>query len=155
LVVLEPGDREAILDQAGRESPNECCGVLIGHGAVVERVVPTANALSSPVAFKVEPRELLDVLLGAESEGLDVVGYYHSHPASPAYPSPTDVRYAASWPGAVHLIVSLIDPVPSVRAFSIEMIGLKASSALDGLPSGSGEAGKTDPVIRELEVVTR
>jgi proteasome lid subunit RPN8/RPN11 len=154
-VLLRSTDRDAIVTQARREYPNECCGVLLGHGRCVERIRPTANSAKSPVVFQVEPRELLDVLLAAEAESLDVLGYYHSHTGSPAYPSPTDVRYAAGWPGAVHLIVSLAYPTPSLRAYSIEATGdpslLPAGG--DGDSADGGRRHGAD--IRELEVLVR
>ncbi len=154
-VSLSAADRDAIVAQARREYPNECCGVLLGHGRCVERVRPTANTAKSPVVFEVEPREILDVLLAAEAESVEVLGYYHSHTGSAAYPSPTDVRYAAGWPGAVHLIVSLAYPDPSLRAYSIE----KSSEAAP-LPAGeesdaSGSARGHGAEIRELEVLLR
>ena len=153
-VLLDTADRDAIVAQARREYPNECCGVLLGHDRRVERIRPTANAAKSPVVFQVEPRELLDVLLAAESDSLEVLGYYHSHTGSAAYPSPTDVRYAAGWPGAVHLIVSLAYSTPSLRAYSIEAAGetVPPAGGEGGEPAGDRRLGGT---IRELEVQLR
>ena len=153
-VTLRSADRDSIVAQARSEHPNECCGVLLGHRDRVERIQPTQNSLRSPVVFEVDPRELLDVLLAAEAASLDVLGYYHSHTSSPAYPSPTDVRYAAGWPDAVHLIVSLADATPSLRAYSIQ------ASAESAAHAGGGEGGAslaTRPAvgIRELEVLLR
>lgn len=149
-VSIDADDLVSIAAQARRESPDECCGVLFGQGGLVRRAHPTSNVLHSPVAFEVEPLELLNALLAAEAEGLDVVGYYHSHPASPAYPSPTDVRFSAGWPGAVHLIVSLAGSAPTVRAFAIDV----ADEPAEVLGQAPG-AEAPRRVIRELEVVLR
>jgi [CysO sulfur-carrier protein]-S-L-cysteine hydrolase len=154
-VCLRAADRDAIFAQAQREYPNECCGVLLGHGDSVEQIRPTANSTGSPVVFEVDPRELLDVLLAAEAESLDVLGYYHSHTASPAYPSPTDVRYAAGWPDAVHLIVSLADALPSLRAFSIETVGESERVTAGGDGTVAGATRRPGAEIRELEVLLR
>ena len=153
-VSLGAADRDAIVAQARREYPNECCGVLLGHGRCVERIRPTANASRSPVVFEVEPRELLEVLLAAEAESVEVVGYYHSHTGSAAYPSPTDVRYAAGWPGAVHLIVSLAYPTPSLRAYAIEAVG-DAEPLPAGGEGGTASGRRPEADIRELEVLLR
>ena len=154
-VSLSAADRDAIVAQAKREYPNECCGVLLGHGRCVERIRATANGARSPVVFQVEPRELLDVLLAAEAESIEVLGYYHSHTGSPAYPSPTDVRYAAGWPGAVHLIVSLAGVTPSLRAYSIEAAGEAAPLPTGGRDDSPASARGPEPDIRELEVLLR
>lgn len=154
-VSLSAADRDAIVAQARREYPNECCGVLLGRGRCVERIRPTANAARSPVVFQVEPRELLDVLLAAEAESLEVLGYYHSHTGSPAYPSPTDVRYAAGWPDAVHLIVSLMDTTPSLQAYSIDASGEAMPGTAGGEGNATGGARRLGVGIRELEVLLR
>ncbi len=154
-VRLSAADRDAIVEQARREYPNECCGVLLGHGRHVERIRPTANAARSPVVFEVEPRELLDVLLAAEAESIEVLGYYHSHTGSAAYPSPTDVRYAAGWPGAVHLIVSLAYPTPSLRAFSLVAGGEDSPQAAGGEGEAQDGARRRVADIREVEVLLR
>jgi proteasome lid subunit RPN8/RPN11 len=65
-----------------------------------------------------DPHELLRAYQEADAEGLEVVGYYHSHPATPAVPSRTDVARAAD-PFAVYVIVSLASEPPEVRAYRI------------------------------------
>lgn len=120
MVELARRDRDAIVAHAQRDYPNECCGLLIGGAGRVQRVSPMANAEHSPVAYRVDPHDLLKAFLELDESGLELVGIYHSHTHSPAYPSPTDVRYAGGYPEAVHLIVSLADrDSPSLRAFRI------------------------------------
>lgn len=96
----------AIVAHARAGAPDEVCGVVAHVDGAVVRVVPTRNAAASPrTRFEIDPRDLMRVV-EIEREGLDV-GFYHSHPESPAYPSPTDVGFAELWPGALQLMVSL------------------------------------------------
>ncbi len=109
---------EAMVAHARAEAPNECCGVLAGRDGRVERVRPVANADRSPYTYRMDPHELLRAYREADEEGLEVLGYYHSHPATPAVPSRTDVARAAD-PFAVYVIVSLASEPPEVRAYRI------------------------------------
>ncbi|GBD30217.1 CysO-cysteine peptidase [bacterium HR32] len=117
-LTLERVHLGAMVSHARSEAPNECCGVLAGRNGRVERVRPVANADRSPYTFRMDPHELLRAYQEADAEGLEVVGYYHSHPATPAVPSRTDVARAAD-PFAVYVIVSLASEPPEVRAYRI------------------------------------
>ena len=117
-MTLERVHLGAMVSHARSEAPNECCGVLAGRNGRVERVRPVANADRSPYTFRMDPHELLRAYQEADAEGLEVVGYYHSHPATPAVPSRTDVARAAD-PFAVYVIVSLASEPPEVRAYRI------------------------------------
>jgi proteasome lid subunit RPN8/RPN11 len=78
-----------------------------------------SNAERSPVIYRMEPAEQLRVFNEIDEAGLDLVGIYHSHTRSPAYPSSTDVSLAY-YPEAVYLIVSLRDMNnPELRGFRI------------------------------------
>lgn len=95
----------AIEAHAARAAPEEACGVLVGRDGVVARAVAVRNAHPRPEdAFLLEPQELLAAVLAAEGDGVDVLGFYHSHPRGPPRPSATDAR-EATWPDAVHLLV--------------------------------------------------
>jgi proteasome lid subunit RPN8/RPN11 len=110
---------DAIIEQARSEHPNEACGLLAGGNGAVTKLYRMVNAERSPVIYRMEPAEQLRVFNDIESEGLDLVGIYHSHTRSPAYPSATDVSLAY-YPEAVYLIVSLADPLtPDLRGFRI------------------------------------
>jgi proteasome lid subunit RPN8/RPN11 len=93
--------------------PEECCGVLIGRagaggaGATVERVVAADNerADSRHNRYVISPQSLLRAQRDARASGLDIVGYYHSHPDHPARPSEFDREHA--WPGTSYVIVSV------------------------------------------------
>ncbi len=107
---------DAILAHAQREAPREACGLLVGAGAVVTRVVPTANADQSATRYTIPPEAHLAAIRAARAEGLDVIGAYHSHPRSAAVPSATDT--AEAFPGFIIAIAGLA-PEPHVRAWHL------------------------------------
>ena len=119
-VVLARAALEALVAHAREESPNECCGVLLGTASSIAEAARTRNISDRPRSrFLVDPKDHLDLLRGARARGLEVLGFYHSHPHSPAWPSETDVAEAA-YPEAVHLIVSLAGGVAAANLFRIE-----------------------------------
>jgi proteasome lid subunit RPN8/RPN11 len=114
---------EAMVEHARQEFPNECCGLLAGRGARVERVYAGQNADHSPYTYRLDPQEQLRLFRVIDAEGLELLGIYHSHTQSPAYPSRTDVA-KAYYPDAVYVIVSLRDAqaplgAAEVRGFRI------------------------------------
>ncbi len=118
-IQLAPGLREAMTRHALAERPLEACGLLAGSGARAEAFYPTRNAAKSPVRYEIDPQDLLRVTMELEDAGREVWGIFHSHPATPATPSQTDIRLAF-YPSAYYLICSLADPVrPVLRAFRI------------------------------------
>ncbi len=116
--ILLPQDlADEIVRHARDEAPNECCGVLLGTGDAVSEVRRARNVKASPVEYELDPKEHVDILRGADEAGLDVVGFYHSHTFSEAYPSVTDISKMSDW-GYFYLIASLADATaPVVRAF--------------------------------------
>jgi len=118
-VVLAADHLAAVLAQAREEAPNECCGLLLGHGHRVERVIRGTNIDRSPVTYNMDPQELYRAHRLMESEGFDLTAIYHSHPKTRAYPSSTDIA-KATYPDSFYVIVSLQEPDwPEVRAFRI------------------------------------
>lgn len=110
---------EAAFAHARATSPFECCGILIGSGTRIDETAPARNLSESPSRFLIDPADHIAARRAARSRGLDVVGFYHSHPHSAAWPSPTDLAEAA-YPEAVHLIVSLADGGVDARLFRID-----------------------------------
>ena len=114
--------RQAIFDQivshALDERPNECCGLLIGRGEVIEDAVRARNVKRSATRFQVEPADHFAAIRRARSAGREVIGAYHSHPNGPSYPSETD-RARLTDPSMFHVIVSLAHGTRTVRAFRI------------------------------------
>jgi proteasome lid subunit RPN8/RPN11 len=113
---------EEVLAHARAEAPIEACGLLAGRGGRVERVYRLTNSDRSPYTYNADPKELLAAFNEMEEEGLELVAIYHSHPATRAYPSATDVE-RAFYPEAFYVIVSLSGQArgepPEVRAFRI------------------------------------
>ena len=102
--------------------PLEACGLLVGRWqhptGRVERVVPTRNDAASAKLYTVNPQDFLAADRDAQAGGFDVVGVFHSHTHTDAYPSPTDVAQAVD-PTWHYVLVSLKDGVPVVRSYSI------------------------------------
>ena len=114
--------RRAVLDEivahARADAPQECCGLLLGSEGEIEERVAAANLRRSAVAFLVDPADHFAAIRTARARGRAVIGAYHSHPGSPAVPSPTDIAEAND-PAFVHVIVSLAASEADVRAYRI------------------------------------
>ncbi|MBI1992025.1 MAG: M67 family metallopeptidase, partial [Candidatus Omnitrophica bacterium] len=110
-----------------RQYPKEACGVLAGatqppagQGADVVAVYPMTNVEDSPIGYAMDPKEQLRLEKTMRQRGQRMVGIYHSHTASAAYPSPVDVRLAIS-PDLSYVLVSLQDRAhPDVKSYRIE-----------------------------------
>ncbi len=110
---------DSIITQARSEHPNEACGLIAGTNGEATKLFRMTNAERSPVIYRMEPKEQLRVFNQIDEEGLELVGIYHSHTRSPAYPSATDV-VQAYYSDAIYLIVSLRDEdAPDLRGFRI------------------------------------
>ena len=109
---------DAIVDHARADAPLECCGLLIGSPDRVEETCRASNTRNSRVAFMIDPAGHFAAIRRARAAGLEVIGAYHSHPRSPAVPSATDIRESTD-PELLHLIVSLADAEPVIRAYRV------------------------------------
>lgn len=96
---------DELLEEARRALPNECCGLLAGRGRKVTRLFRAANALASPTAYEIRPRELFALFRRMREEKLELVGIYHSHPTGENLPSGRD-RERAYYPETPYVIVS-------------------------------------------------
>jgi proteasome lid subunit RPN8/RPN11 len=120
MIILKRDFYEQIIRQCLREFPWEACGIVAGKGGTAAKVYEMTNADKSPATFFMEPREQLQVMKEIRNRGLDMIGIYHSHVASDAYPSSRDVELAL-YPGVFTLIVSLRDrDNPGIRSFRID-----------------------------------
>lgn len=112
---------DAVVAHARRDHPDEACGIVAGPAGSDRalRWVPMANAERSPTFFRFDPAEQLRVWRDLDDRDEVPVVIYHSHTATEAYPSRTDIAYAAE-PDAHYLLVSTADPDrESVRSFRI------------------------------------
>jgi proteasome lid subunit RPN8/RPN11 len=127
-LILSEQHYAALLAHAEADLPNEACGLLAGTGGRVCQVYPAENSLHSPTAYEMNPAQQIAAFLDFEAAGWELSGIYHSHPAGPAEPSPTDIAQAY-YPDTVYVIVSPLPvsgtltpgaPAWQVRAFRIE-----------------------------------
>ena len=109
--------REEIIAHCRRQYPKEACGLLAGSTATVvpvgkERLVmqvyPMRNVEDSPIGYSMDPKEQLAVEKQMRQRGQRMIGIFHSHTATEAYPSSVDVRLAIS-PEISYVLVSLQD----------------------------------------------
>jgi proteasome lid subunit RPN8/RPN11 len=98
--------------------PLEACGLVAGKNERAEKVIFVRNQAQSPVRFVMDPQEQLKAFDWIESNGLDLLGIFHSHPAGPEIVSVTDIAEAAY--DVVHLIWSLRGDGWKLRGFWIE-----------------------------------
>ncbi|HKF83964.1 MAG TPA: M67 family metallopeptidase [Solirubrobacterales bacterium] len=115
---------QALIDEmvahARGDLPNECCGMIGGRDGVASSVVRVENAAASPLRYEMDPQGQFDALKSIEDGGDELLGIYHSHTRSAAYPSQTDVNEAVMWPEQVYVIVSLEDEeAPDVKAYDL------------------------------------
>jgi proteasome lid subunit RPN8/RPN11 len=99
-----PADvRRALIDHAEAEAPNESCGVLVVRDDCAQRYVAGRNRSASPYRFELEVDPEVWFL---EDDGYELA-VVHSHVASPARPSRTDVENIGLWEGKPYVIVSV------------------------------------------------
>jgi proteasome lid subunit RPN8/RPN11 len=110
---------DGLVAHARRALPDECCGLLIGSAERIDEAVPARNLRASPNRYEIDPADHFAVIRRVRRERRAIVGAYHSHPASAAAPSPTDIAEAHD-AELLHVIVSLRDPGRvDVRAYRI------------------------------------
>jgi proteasome lid subunit RPN8/RPN11 len=100
--------------------PEEGCGLLAGdpEKGIVATCYPTRNVAASARLYTVDPQEHLRADRDAESAGHSIIGVFHSHTHTEAYPSPTDVAQAPD-PTWHYVIISLRDTEPVTRSYQI------------------------------------
>jgi proteasome lid subunit RPN8/RPN11 len=113
MIQLSEHHRDEIAAHGERDYPHECCGLLLGSFAdggvkTVSEVYPISNAREEQAKrnrFLIRPEELMRGERYAQAKGLEVVGFYHSHPDHPAVPSQYDLEHA--WPVYSYIVVSI------------------------------------------------
>ena len=110
---IQYSDYEALRTHGQETYPNECCGVLLGkniagEGNHVRQIVRAGNTRTDSAhnRYNIAPQELVRIQRQARGLGLDIVGFYHSHPDHPAQWSKTDFA-EAHWLGCSYIITSV------------------------------------------------
>jgi proteasome lid subunit RPN8/RPN11 len=109
---------QEMLQHVDKHAPLEACGLLAGRYDRVEKVIAMWNQAQSPVRFVMEPYEQLQAFDWIDSNGLGLLGIFHSHPAGPEIVSATDIAEAAY--EVVQLIWSRTRGPWQARGFWIE-----------------------------------
>jgi len=114
-----------MIAQAVQELPNECCGLLAGRivpelpdRTVTERF-PLVNADASPREYTSDAKSLIQAHRAMRERRVDILAVYHSHPSSDPIPSRKDLERNAHGSAVVHLIISLKNAAPLVRAWRL------------------------------------
>lgn len=111
---------DEMVAHAREDLPDECCGMIGGRDGEATSVVRVENGAHSPLRYEMDPQGQFDALKQIEDAGDELIGIYHSHTRSAAYPSQTDVNEARMWPEQVYVIVSLEDEeAPDVKAYDL------------------------------------
>ena len=131
MLQLSSSDYQKIVEHGLRGKPLEICGLLVGHKTEADTVVTEVHEVDSKdlseKTYNMDALRYMKIDSDVGKRGLQIVGIYHTHPATEPYPSPTDMK-RAHWegsddlifPGYSYLIVSLRDPSnPEPRSFQL------------------------------------
>jgi proteasome lid subunit RPN8/RPN11 len=111
---------DEMVAHAREDLPNECCGMIGGRDGEATRVIRVENAAASPLRYEMDPKGQIQAYNAIQDNGEELLGIYHSHTRSAAYPSQTDVNQAVAWPEQVYVIVSLEnEEEPDVKAYDL------------------------------------
>ena len=108
--------RDAVVAHARETAPAECCGMLVGTMAAIAAAVRATNLSENPSRFLIDPKDHIQARRDARAAGMDVVGFYHSHPHSAPVPSETDLD-EASYANHLYLIVGLAGEAAELRLY--------------------------------------
>ena len=111
---------EEMIAHAREEAPNECCGMVGSTDGRALEVYRAVNAEASPLRFRIDPDEQLDLHNRIEEAGLELGAIYHSHTRTEPRPSQTDINFAKLWPGVLWIIVGLVAGEVEVRTWRID-----------------------------------
>jgi proteasome lid subunit RPN8/RPN11 len=128
---------DELLAHAREEAPNEACGLVGGADGEARTLYRARNAEASPLRYNLDPKDQFRIMSEIEDRGEELAAIYHSHTASPAYPSQTDINLALMdrresgevvqeplFPGVIYLIASLAEGEEPLRGFRINEDGV-------------------------------
>ena len=118
-MVIPAAVRDEIVAHARAGLPNESCGILAGRDGRVERFFAAEPDAPSPYYYRIDSRDQIRIMNEIDDAGLDLIGIYHSHVSSAAYPSRTDAEQAF-WPDATYVIVSLAGGGADLKGYRID-----------------------------------
>ncbi len=99
-IILTQADKKILSEYSENQKPNESCALLFGKDDKVSDLFLTENIEKSPVNFTISNKQLIEGYNMAEEKNIEVIGIFHSHPDSEAYPSNTDKKFMQSNPVA-------------------------------------------------------
>ena len=99
-IKLSEADKKILSEYSENQKPNESCAILFGKNDKVLDLFLTENIEESPVNFTISNKQLIESYKIAEEKKMEVIGIFHSHPDSDAYPSNTDKKFMQSNPVA-------------------------------------------------------
>lgn len=105
MLTIDQATYDHIVAHARRDHPDEACGLVAGRDGRPTRVIAMTNAARSPTFYEMDPLEQLRVFTEMDDAGEDLLVIYHSHTATEAYPSRTDITIAG-YPDAHYVVVS-------------------------------------------------
>ena len=116
-IILKQSDKKLLSQYSENQKPNEACAILFGKNNEVLDIFLTENIEGSPVNFTISNEQLIEGYKMAENKKMEVIGIFHSHPNSDAFPSNTDKKFMQSNP-VVWIIYSGINK--NFRAFILD-----------------------------------
>lgn len=121
MIYLEKKYLQEIVEHCKGEYPKESCGIIAGKEKRVTKIYRMKNVSENPeICYFMEPKEQIKIFKEMRQLETELIGIYHSHSNSPAYPSQRDIDLA-HYAEASYIIISLKDfNNPEVRAFKIK-----------------------------------
>ena len=117
-ITITKTQKQILTNHAQKEIPNESCAILFGKKNIVSEIFLTENIEESPINFTIANDQLIEAYKTAEKNELEIIGIFHSHPNSIAYPSNTDKKFMHSNP-VVWVIYSGVEK--NFRAFTLDL----------------------------------
>ncbi|MBI4670068.1 MAG: M67 family metallopeptidase [Chloroflexi bacterium] len=128
-MILTQSQLDQLHAQMRRDAPYETCGMIGGKDGRALKIYPIKNTAENRVKnYFMDGAEQIQAMQDMDDNGYDILAIYHSHPVTPAYPSPTDLRDAwdsdlqePRYPGTIYIIMTQMNPdAPEAHAYRLE-----------------------------------